>query len=294
MLGLCFVVWFVLQRTTTGFEIRMVGANPHAARYAGISVNRVIVLVMAAVRAPSPGSPARARSPGTSGFLSPGVFVADRLRLDRDRPARRANPFAIIPAAILWGSMLVGRAAHAAGDRPVDRHHPHRAGARAALRRRRRDRAHDLPHPARRRARCARGGRNSARAGGSGMTRPRSADAARGRSRASGGSRPSGCSTASLGVLLVGLRRAQPRTRRQGVHVRATARTRRRFSFDPRTMVVAIGIFFVLDRGRRRARPALRAVHASRPARLDAAVRAARRHRSRSRCPTRRTRTSSS
>ena len=36
-------VWFVLQRTTTGFEIRMVGANPNAARYAGVSVSRIIV-----------------------------------------------------------------------------------------------------------------------------------------------------------------------------------------------------------------------------------------------------------
>ena len=36
--GSCVLVWFMLQRTTTGFEIRMVGANPHAARYAGISV----------------------------------------------------------------------------------------------------------------------------------------------------------------------------------------------------------------------------------------------------------------
>ena len=29
----------------------------------------------------------------------------------------RANPFGIILTSILWGSMLVGRAAHAAGDR---------------------------------------------------------------------------------------------------------------------------------------------------------------------------------
>ena len=46
MLGLCVFVWFVLQRTTKGFEIRMVGANPHAAHYAGVGVTLVIVLVM--------------------------------------------------------------------------------------------------------------------------------------------------------------------------------------------------------------------------------------------------------
>ena len=35
MVGLCVFVWFVLQRTARGFEIRMVGANPHAAALRG-------------------------------------------------------------------------------------------------------------------------------------------------------------------------------------------------------------------------------------------------------------------
>jgi simple sugar transport system permease protein len=40
------VVYFLLWRTTRGFEIRMVGTNPKAARYAGINVERNIVLTM--------------------------------------------------------------------------------------------------------------------------------------------------------------------------------------------------------------------------------------------------------
>jgi len=36
-------VWFVQVRTTLGFEIRAVGQNPDAARFAGIPVNRVFV-----------------------------------------------------------------------------------------------------------------------------------------------------------------------------------------------------------------------------------------------------------
>jgi len=36
-----------LWKTTLGFEIRTVGANPDAARYAGINVERTIVLTMA-------------------------------------------------------------------------------------------------------------------------------------------------------------------------------------------------------------------------------------------------------
>src|SRR6478735_5245389 len=40
-------VWWLLSRSTTGFEIRTVGSNPQAARYAGIDVGRTMVLTMA-------------------------------------------------------------------------------------------------------------------------------------------------------------------------------------------------------------------------------------------------------
>jgi len=39
------VYWF-LWKTTIGMEIRMVGANPHAARYAGVRIASIIVLTM--------------------------------------------------------------------------------------------------------------------------------------------------------------------------------------------------------------------------------------------------------
>jgi ABC-type uncharacterized transport system permease subunit len=40
------VYWF-LWKTTKGLEIRMVGANPHAARYAGVRITSITVLTMA-------------------------------------------------------------------------------------------------------------------------------------------------------------------------------------------------------------------------------------------------------
>jgi ABC-type uncharacterized transport system permease subunit len=40
------LAWWFLWKTTRGFEIRTAGANPDAARYAGISVARIIVLSM--------------------------------------------------------------------------------------------------------------------------------------------------------------------------------------------------------------------------------------------------------
>jgi general nucleoside transport system permease protein len=41
------VFWVILNRSTTGYEVRAVGLNPEAARYGGISVGRNYILVMA-------------------------------------------------------------------------------------------------------------------------------------------------------------------------------------------------------------------------------------------------------
>jgi simple sugar transport system permease protein len=46
-LGTAFLVYWFLWKTTYGLEIRMVGANPHASRYAGIRIATNIVLAMA-------------------------------------------------------------------------------------------------------------------------------------------------------------------------------------------------------------------------------------------------------
>lgn len=42
----CFIMWFLLERTSRGFELRAVGFNQHAAHYAGMSVNKNIILSM--------------------------------------------------------------------------------------------------------------------------------------------------------------------------------------------------------------------------------------------------------
>jgi len=41
------IFWLVLNRSTTGYEVRAVGLNPEAARYGGMSVGKNYVLVMA-------------------------------------------------------------------------------------------------------------------------------------------------------------------------------------------------------------------------------------------------------
>ncbi len=45
-LVMAFLVWWLLNKTTLGFEIRTVGLNPDAAKYAGVNVKRIIVITM--------------------------------------------------------------------------------------------------------------------------------------------------------------------------------------------------------------------------------------------------------
>jgi len=46
-LFMAFFIWWLLNKTALGFEIRTVGSNPDAAKYAGINVKRTIILTMA-------------------------------------------------------------------------------------------------------------------------------------------------------------------------------------------------------------------------------------------------------
>lgn len=41
-----FIYWYLMKKTTTGFEIRSVGANPYASRYAGMSTKKNIIYSM--------------------------------------------------------------------------------------------------------------------------------------------------------------------------------------------------------------------------------------------------------
>jgi simple sugar transport system permease protein len=72
-----------------------------------VHVGRVIVLVMA-LAGSFAGLAGAGEITGTHGFLSPGVFVAVGFDSIAIALLARANPFAVIPAAILWGSLLAG------------------------------------------------------------------------------------------------------------------------------------------------------------------------------------------
>lgn len=107
MVAVCIVVAFVLRRTTFGFETITVGTNPNAAHYAGVNVNRIIILAMALSGAFA-GIAAASEVSGTNGFFQPGTFAFIGFDGIAIALLARANPIAIIPASLLWGALLAG------------------------------------------------------------------------------------------------------------------------------------------------------------------------------------------
>jgi simple sugar transport system permease protein len=104
-----FFGWF-LSRTTQGFRFNTVGLNPSAARYAGMSVKKTIVLAMA-VSGGLAGLGGAVETLGVTGRFEP-AFNAG-LGFDGITIAllARANPIAAIPAALLIGTLRTGGAA---------------------------------------------------------------------------------------------------------------------------------------------------------------------------------------
>jgi ABC-type uncharacterized transport system permease subunit len=100
-------VWFLLFKTTLGFEIRTVGANPFAARYAGIRPALITVLTMS-----------------IAGGLAGTAGAIEILGITRNYPAEynttygfdgiavallgRAHPFGVIGAAFLFAVLRAG------------------------------------------------------------------------------------------------------------------------------------------------------------------------------------------
>lgn len=100
-------VWWLLQKTTLGFELRTVGANPDAARYAGMSVTRNIVIAMA-ISGGLAGLAGAGEVMGVQHNLPPTFFRGIGFDAIAIALIARNNPFGIIAAGLLWGGLLNG------------------------------------------------------------------------------------------------------------------------------------------------------------------------------------------
>jgi simple sugar transport system permease protein len=114
------VVWFILFKSTLGFEIRTTGANPNAARFAGIRPPFIIVLTMS-----------------IAGGLAGLAGAVEILGITKNYPAEynttygfdgiavallgRVHPFGVVGAALLFGILRSGAGSmQRATDIPID------------------------------------------------------------------------------------------------------------------------------------------------------------------------------
>lgn len=100
-------VYWLLYRTTVGFEFRTAGTNPNAAKYAGMHVPRTIILAMA-LSGMLAGLAGAGEVLGVEGRLRADFFAG--LGFDSIAVAllARSNPFGIIASGLLWGGLITG------------------------------------------------------------------------------------------------------------------------------------------------------------------------------------------
>ena len=104
---MAFAVWWLLFKTTLGFEIRTVGANPNAARYGGIKITRITVLTMA-ISGGLAGLAGSNEVLGLNHFLASGFsagygFDAIALAL-----LGKSHPLGVVLASLLFGTLRNG------------------------------------------------------------------------------------------------------------------------------------------------------------------------------------------
>ena len=102
-----FLVWWMLNKTTLGFEIRTVGLNPDAAKYAGINVKRIITLTMA-LSGMLAGMAGALEVTGLNYRHELGYSVGYGFDAIAIALLGKSHPLGVVLAAILFGGMRNG------------------------------------------------------------------------------------------------------------------------------------------------------------------------------------------
>ena len=102
-----FVIRWILSRTTLGFEIRTVGANPNAARYAGMRPVLITALTMT-ISGLLAGLAGAIQMLGVIGFYAPGITASVGFDSIAVALLGRSDPIGILFAAILFGAFRAG------------------------------------------------------------------------------------------------------------------------------------------------------------------------------------------
>jgi simple sugar transport system permease protein len=102
-----FVIRWILDRTTLGFEIRTVGANPNAARYAGMRPVFITALTMT-ISGLLAGLAGAIQMLGVIGFYAPGITASVGYDSIAVALLGRSDPIGILFAALLFGAFRAG------------------------------------------------------------------------------------------------------------------------------------------------------------------------------------------
>lgn len=100
-------VWYLLTHTRFGYEIRLIGDNPNAAKYAGVNIAAMTIFVFMlagglagiAGMAEVSGVVHRLQDRISPGYGFTAIIIAWLAKL---------NPWAVVPVAIIFGGLLIG------------------------------------------------------------------------------------------------------------------------------------------------------------------------------------------
>lgn len=101
------LIWLILLKTRWGYEIRVIGENPQAARYAGISLVRNILLVML-ISGGLAGLAGYGQVAGIAYRLQKGIAVGDGFTAIIIAWLAKLHPAAVLVVAVLMAGLSTG------------------------------------------------------------------------------------------------------------------------------------------------------------------------------------------
>lgn len=120
MLAMVLVVWWLLNRSSIGFQFRALGHNPSASKVAGINIGITYVLVMA-ISGALAGLAGTSQVLGAEKYLTPSVAASFGFDAITVALLGRSKPFGVLAAGLLFGALRAGAVIMQANQKvPID------------------------------------------------------------------------------------------------------------------------------------------------------------------------------
>ena len=115
----CIVVWFILEKTTLGFNLKAVGANKYCAEYAGIKIHKSIMISMA-IAGSLAGLAGLTYYCGYSNLMEMGKMPNEGFDGIAVALLGNCSPLGVFFAAIFFGALKMGKGSLAATGIPTE------------------------------------------------------------------------------------------------------------------------------------------------------------------------------